>query len=71
MGLAGLPLFFSFLFLFVCVLMLYLSECMCTTCVPGACGGPEEDVRAPGTGVTICCELPCYQVGAENQMGLL
>lgn len=65
----------TFVFLFL------IFICMCIDVVPACmyahhmCAWslrrPEEGVRAPGAGVTICRERPCYHVGAENQMGLL
>ena len=39
-----------------------LQVCLCTTCVPDACGGPEEVVGAMGIEVTM---MNCH-VDAEN-----
>lgn len=33
--------------------------CICTTCVPGTCGGQEDGVQSPGIGVMHDFELPC------------
>lgn len=35
----------------------FASVCVCTTCIPGACGGPKEDVASLGTGATNYCQL--------------
>jgi hypothetical protein len=45
-------------FIFVlCVCLLCLHGCLCSTCVPGVHGGQKRDIQ-PGTGVTDGCELP-------------
>ena len=46
-----------FFLIILCVWKFCLHVCLCTTCMPGACGGWKKSSSSPRTGVTVSCEL--------------
>ena len=43
----------------LCVCAFCVYVCLCSVCMPGACGSQKMVWGHPGTGVTVGSELPC------------
>lgn len=52
-------LFFPLELIFCVYVFFFLHICLCTTYMPGTCGGPKRIFNLLGAGITYSYELPC------------